>query len=91
MPELDVVPAIHAHFRLQWEPAQDCHVLLYPEGMIKLNGSAGEIMACVDGERSVAQIIALLQEKFPEAGEQIAADTLEFIEVARERRWIQYG
>ena len=27
--------------RLQWEPAQEAHVLLYPEGMVKLNGSAG--------------------------------------------------
>jgi coenzyme PQQ biosynthesis protein PqqD len=24
-------------FRLQWEPAQNAHVLLYPEGMVKLN------------------------------------------------------
>ena len=38
------VPRVGAGFRLQWEPAQDCHVLLYPEGMVKLNGSAGEII-----------------------------------------------
>jgi pyrroloquinoline quinone biosynthesis protein D len=31
-------------FRLQWEPAQNAHVLLYPEGMVKLNQSAGEIL-----------------------------------------------
>jgi pyrroloquinoline quinone biosynthesis protein D len=24
-------------FRLQWEPAQNAHVLLYPEGMVRLN------------------------------------------------------
>ena len=23
-------------FRLQWEPAQKAHVLLYPEGMVKI-------------------------------------------------------
>ena len=34
-------PAIERGFRLQWEEAQNAHVLLYPEGMIKLNGSAG--------------------------------------------------
>jgi pyrroloquinoline quinone biosynthesis protein D len=34
-------PAIGRGLRLQWEPAQSAHVLLYPEGMIKLNGSAG--------------------------------------------------
>lgn len=90
MPELTAVPAIHAHFRLQWEPAQNCHVLLYPEGMIKLNGSAGEIMSCVDGERSIAAIIQQLQAKFPDAGE-LADDTLAFFEVACERRWIELG
>ena len=51
-------PRIGAGFRLQWEPAQDCHVLLYPEGMVKLNGSAGEIMKRCDGERSVEAIVA---------------------------------
>ncbi len=42
-------PAIGRGLRLQWEPAQNAHVLLYPEGMIKLNGSAGEIMKRCDG------------------------------------------
>ncbi|MDE2371087.1 MAG: pyrroloquinoline quinone biosynthesis peptide chaperone PqqD, partial [Burkholderiales bacterium] len=41
-------PRVGAGFRLQWEAAQDCHVLLYPEGMVKLNGSAGEIMKRCD-------------------------------------------
>ena len=30
-------PLIGRGFRLQWEPAQNAHVLLYPEGMVKLN------------------------------------------------------
>lgn len=89
MAELAAVPSLRAHFRFQWEPAQDCHVLLYPEGMIKLNGSAGEIMACVDGVRSIGAIIELLQDRFPEAGE-LAADTLEFFTVAHDRRWIEF-
>ncbi len=42
-------PAVGRGFRLQWEAAQNAHVLLYPEGMIKLNGSAGEILKRCDG------------------------------------------
>ncbi len=57
-------PRVGPGFRLQWEPAQDCHVLLYPEGMVKLNGSAGEIMKRCDGERSVAAIVAELEQAF---------------------------
>lgn len=58
------VPSIRRGFRLQFEPAQGCHVLLYPEGMIKLNDSASEILQQVDGKRSVAEIIGNLQQRF---------------------------
>ena len=50
-PSLDSRPRVGAGFRLQWEPAQSCHVLLYPEGMVRLNASAGEIMNRCDGQR----------------------------------------
>jgi len=85
---LQKVPVLRRGFRFQWEPAQDCHVLLYPEGMVKLNGSAAAILAGVDGVRSVAAIVAGLRERFPEAGD-IETDILEFLEVARERFWIE--
>ena len=63
---LPKVPAIRRGFRLQFEPAQGCHVLLYPEGMIKLNDSASEILQQVDGKRSVAEIIGNLHQRFPD-------------------------
>ena len=50
---LATVPRVGAGFRLQFEPAQDCHVLLYPEGMVKLNPTAGEIMS----KRSVSTVL----------------------------------
>ncbi|OHC11754.1 MAG: pyrroloquinoline quinone biosynthesis protein PqqD, partial [Pseudomonadales bacterium GWC1_66_9] len=59
---LNKIPVLRRGFRFQWEPAQDCHVLLYPEGMVKLNGSAGAILAEVDGVRSIAAIVAGLRE-----------------------------
>jgi len=37
-------PTLSRLFRLQWEEAQNSYVLLYPEGMVKLNQSAGEIL-----------------------------------------------
>jgi pyrroloquinoline quinone biosynthesis protein D len=83
------IPALRRGFRFQWEPAQGCHVLLYPEGMIKLNDSAGAVLAEVDGVRSVGTIIADLQAKYPEA-EGIGEDILAFLEVARERFWIEF-
>ncbi|MDH0894456.1 MULTISPECIES: pyrroloquinoline quinone biosynthesis peptide chaperone PqqD [Pseudomonas] len=82
------VPAIRRGFRLQFEPAQGCHVLLYPEGMIKLNESAGEILKLVDGQRSVATLVAELQGRFPEVP-GIDEDILAFLEVAHAQFWIE--
>ncbi|UZE14461.1 pyrroloquinoline quinone biosynthesis peptide chaperone PqqD [Pseudomonas sp. B21-053] len=82
------LPALRQGFRLQWEPRQDCHVLLYPEGMIKLNASAGQILDLVDGKRSVAAIINLLCASFPGVSD-IDEDVLAFLEVARAQFWIE--
>lgn len=81
------IPALNRQFRFQWEPAQNGYVLLYPEGMVQLNPSAGEILALVDGKQRVGDIIVKLRSKFPEAGD-ISADILEFLEEAYEQHWI---
>jgi pyrroloquinoline quinone biosynthesis protein D len=75
-------------FRLQWEPAQSCFVLLYPEGMVKLNQSAGEIMKRCDGRRDVAAIVADLESAFSTAG--LEADVLAFLALAHRQRWLDW-
>ena len=82
------VPAWRPGYRFQYEPAQKGHVLLYPEGMIKLNESAGAIGAMIDGQRSVAAIIDSLNLQFPGVPE-LADDVEQFMEVAREKHWLQ--
>jgi pyrroloquinoline quinone biosynthesis protein D len=87
-PGLGAVPRIGAGFRLQWEPAQDCHVLLYPEGMVKLNQSGGEILKRCDGQRSVAAIVADLEQAFSASG--LERDVLGFMAVARKQHWLTW-
>ena len=79
-------PRLGGGFRLQWEPAQNCHVLLYPEGMVKLNGSAGEIMKRCDGERSVEAIVGELETAFNATG--LEPEVLSFVEIAGRQRWL---
>jgi pyrroloquinoline quinone biosynthesis protein D len=81
-----VRPRVGPGFRLQWEPAQEAHVLLYPEGMVKLNGSAGEIMKRCDGERTIAAIVYELEQTFTTTG--LEGDVLAFAEMAAARRWL---
>jgi pyrroloquinoline quinone biosynthesis protein D len=77
---------LHRQFRFQWEPAQESFVLLYPEGMVKLPGSAGEIMKRVDGKRSAEDIVKDLEAAFPGVG--LRADVVEFLEIAHGKGWI---
>ncbi|MDC7832157.1 MULTISPECIES: pyrroloquinoline quinone biosynthesis peptide chaperone PqqD [Pseudomonas] len=84
------VPRWRPGYRFQFEPAQDAHVLLYPEGMIKLNDSAAAIGGLIDGQRDVAAIIAALDERFPGVPE-LGADVEQFMEVARAEHWLLLG
>lgn len=81
------IPAWRQGYRYQYEPAQKGHVLLYPEGMIKLNDSAALIGGLIDGERDVAAIIAELDRQFPGVPE-LGEDIEQFMEVARAEHWI---
>jgi pyrroloquinoline quinone biosynthesis protein D len=72
--------------RLQWEKAQDAHVLLYPEGMVQLNESAAVILKLCDGSRTAADIALELTQRF--GGDSLAGDVGEFLEVARSHGWI---
>lgn len=80
-------PRVSAKFRLQWEDAQQSWVLLYPEGMVKLNASAGEIMKRCDGSRSVADLVAELEQAFDARG--LHADVASFLDMARKQHWIE--
>lgn len=80
-------PAIAHGMRLQWEPAQQAHVLLYPEGMVKLNASAGAIMSRCDGVRTLAEIVADLERTYDLQG--LAADVVAFVTLALEKRWLE--
>jgi pyrroloquinoline quinone biosynthesis protein D len=80
-------PAVEHGFRLQWEPAQNAHVLLYPEGMIKLNSSAGEILKRCDGAATIADITADLERAF--ATSNLSEDVIRFVVMATEKKWLR--
>jgi pyrroloquinoline quinone biosynthesis protein D len=80
-------PFVGRGFRLQWEPAQEAHVLLYPEGMVKLNSSAAAIMSRCDGIRTVADIVADIERTYGVTG--LAADVTAFVAMARQKSWLE--
>jgi pyrroloquinoline quinone biosynthesis protein D len=79
---------IAAHHRFQWEKAQDCYVILFPEGMVKLNGGAGEVLNLINGESTIMIITESLTKKFPDTP-SLEKDIVGMIELALEKAWIE--
>jgi len=75
--------------RLQWEEAQQKHVILYPEGMVELNQSSAEILKLCDGTRKLAEIVSELEQKFATTG--LINDITAFLEVALKNGWIRFN
>ena len=74
-------------FILRWEDAQQAHILLYPEGMVRLNPTAGQILTeCVARPHVGAMIDHLIDQYHDDS---IAPDVLEFLAVAVEKGWLK--
>jgi len=80
------IPSVARGHRMQFEPAQDCHVLLYPEGMVTLNPSAAEILSRCDGKADVGNICDALSEEF--GGADLSGDVHQFLELATSQGWV---
>jgi pyrroloquinoline quinone biosynthesis protein D len=80
-------PSVASMFRLQWEEVQQSWVLLYPEGMVKLNTSAGEILKRLDGEKTMQTLIAEIETAFEATGLQ--KEVLGFLDIAIKQGWVK--
>lgn len=80
---------VNPMYLFRWEDTQDAYVLLYPEGIVKLNQTAGEIIKRCDGERTVADMVIELQQAFPGDDERVAEGVYKFLEVFRAKGWIR--
>lgn len=80
-------PLLNRRYRMQYEAAQQAHVLLYPEGMVRLNQSAAEILKRCDGQATVDQIVEQLEAAFNASG--LRDDVLGLLAHAHEKDWIR--
>jgi pyrroloquinoline quinone biosynthesis protein D len=65
---------------------QPCHPLSGRHGQTQSRAAAA-ILELVDGQRDAAAIIAILNERFPEAG-GVDDDVVEFLQIAYQQKWI---
>jgi coenzyme PQQ biosynthesis protein PqqD len=66
-------------------------MLVMPEGAIRLKGTAAEIVALCDGERTLEEIFAALKTKYPNSSPQeLEAETMEFLQSLRQKRVLDF-
>ena len=72
----DSVPSLWRLARLDHDPVRGRPVLLYPEGAVLLNDTGKAILELVDGRRTVAEIAAVLGERY---NADVSADVAEYL------------
>ena len=57
-------PRLVTGARLRYDEVREEHLLLVPEGAVRLNPTAAEVLALCDGERSLEDIAGVLSERY---------------------------
>ncbi len=76
-------------FLFRWEESQEAHVLLYPEGVVKLNDTAANILMLCNGEATVEALVDGLQSRYAAERDLIAKGVIDFLEVSHAKGWIR--
>jgi len=63
--------------RLQYDDVREEHLLLVPEGAVRLNETAALVLELCDGERSVDEIADAMAQRY--AGADVADDVRELL------------
>ncbi|WP_079053289.1 pyrroloquinoline quinone biosynthesis peptide chaperone PqqD [Streptomyces phaeochromogenes] len=83
-------PALSRSVMLRHDRVRGTDLLLMPERVVVLRGSAGAVLRLCDGRREVAAIVAELAERFPdESGASVATEVPQFLGRMREEGWIR--
>ena len=65
-------PRLATGARLRYDEVREEHLLLVPEGAVRLNASAAEVLGLCDGERSADDIVGVVSARY--GGSDVADD-----------------
>jgi pyrroloquinoline quinone biosynthesis protein D len=76
-------PRLVTGARLRYDEVREEHLLLIPEGAVKLNATAVEVLELCDGERSLDDIVAALSARYD--GADLRDDVKELVDGLAQR------
>jgi pyrroloquinoline quinone biosynthesis protein D len=76
-------PRLATGARLRYDEVREEHLLLVPEGAVRLNPTAAAVLELCDGERSLDDIVGLLSARYD--GADVGDDVRELVEGMAER------
>jgi pyrroloquinoline quinone biosynthesis protein D len=80
------IPALWRLARIEFDQVRQQRVLLYPEGVVLLNDTGAAILELCDGQRSIADIAAVLGERYQC---DVTPDVLEYLSQLVERELVR--
>ena len=76
-------PRLVTGARLRYDEVREEHVLLIPEGVVRLNPTAAEVLELCDGERSLDDIVDALSARYE--GADVRDDVRELVDAMAQR------
>ena len=76
-------PRLATGARLRYDEVREEHLLLIPEGAVKLNATAADVLELCDGERSLDDIASTLSERY--GGADVRSDVEELVDAMAQK------
>ena len=76
-------PRLATGARLTYDDVREEHILLIPEGAVRLNPTAAEVLELCDGERSLDDIAGALSARYE--GADLRDDVVELVDAMAQK------
>ena len=76
-------PRLVTGARLRYDEVREEHLLLIPEGAVRLNPTAAAVLELCDGERSLDDVVTALSARYD--GADLRDDVVELVEAMEQR------
>jgi pyrroloquinoline quinone biosynthesis protein D len=76
-------PRLVTGARLRYDEVREEHLLLIPEGAVRLNPTAAEVLELCDGERSLDDIVGAVSARYE--GADVRVDVVELVDAMAQR------